>query len=307
MHKPYVEESKRKATKPISAPRAAAFVLGLTMFVSVFIAMPVLMLACFAELNLTLPAQIASVLLPTQMLNMLLSEHHYWAFSVVLNFALFVGYTVWLATQTWPMESPVPPMPLFYTLIAFQVIALSGIVHQQLKLAQFRPAERLMLAEKETAEPNRAALGTYRASLYLCPIIPVAQLILGAIVPGLSMHLLLVFTMAWPYILVIALFKRRDGIEALNWLATFLCIWQLLHMLTVSTFNLAPVWALGVAGSLALLNVVAISVSAFSIGSLRKIPPAIRLSQLANYAAQAGTPSASSGQYMRSFNSVYQS
>jgi hypothetical protein len=72
----------------------------------------------------------------------------------------------------------------------------------------------------------------------------------------------------------------------------------------VTTFNLAPRWALWTAGGLALANVVVISVSAVSIGALRKTPPASRLWHFVNYIASTAAP-VGDYPYARSFNSAY--
>ena len=230
-----------------SPSRHSAFVLGLTLFHSVFLGMPLLLLGCFEGLSLTIPMQSSAAVLPLQIFNALLARRPFWSFSVVLNLAFTASYTGWIATQSFPIESPVQPIYLFYTLSIMQMFVLVAILYQLLSLAESTPQQRFSL-QNTTPESGFEKRGPpkftlYWVVLYLNCALLIAESIIAAIEPGLSLHLMLFFTHVWSYLAVTLPLKQKTSLRAIEWLGIFLCIWQILHSLVLIAFELGPLWA----------------------------------------------------------------
>lgn len=253
--------------------------------------MPMLLLGCFEGLSLTIPMQAASALLPLQILNSLLSRRPAWAFSVVLNLAFTAAYTGWISTQSFPVESPVQPIYLFYILSGMQMFVLVAILYQLLCLAEFTPAVRLMTSTNPDSGVG-PKFTAYWIALYLNSALLIAETIIAAIQPELSLHLALFFTHVWPYLAVILLTKEKRALRAIEWLGVFICTWQVLHSLVLIAFELGPLWAriLTAAGfapaQLVLLGVVLY----FSSTQLEPLSPTVRLAALLHQIEGTLTP-----------------
>lgn len=229
---------------PVQESRHAAFLLGLTLFYSVFLGMPMLLLGCFEGLSITLPMQAAAVMLPVQIMNALLSRRVAWSFSVVLNLAFVAAYTGWIGTQSFPVVTPVQPIYLFYTLSGMQMFVLVAILHQLLGTAEATPEQRFLITPREKSSGfGQLNFALYWTSLYLLCALLIAETIIAALEPDLSLHLLLFFTHVWPYLAITLPLKQRASLRAVEWLGIFLMIWQILHSLVLISFQLGPLWA----------------------------------------------------------------
>lgn len=261
--------------------RHTAFVLGLTLFQSVFLGMPMLLLACFEGLSLTTPMQAASVVLPLQIFNALMSRRPAWSFSVVLNLVFTAAYTGWIATRSFPVESPVQPIYLFYTLSVMQMFVLIAILYQLLCLAEYTPEERFLV--KPTAVAKGGLKFTfYWVLLYLSTALLIAETILIAFEPDMNLHLMLFFTHVWPYLSVALLLKQKHGLRAIEWLGIFICIWQILHSLVIIAFEMGPLWArILIAGGFAPVHLASVGTMLyFSSTRFESMPPVERLAIL---------------------------
>ena len=232
----------------VQESRHAAFLLGLTLFYSVFLGMPMLLLGCFDGLSITIPMQAAAVLLPLQIMSALLSRRPLWSFSVVLNLAFVVAYTGWISTRSFPTVEPVQPIYLFYILSGMQMFVLVAILHQLLGTTDAKPHQRFLLPPSSGFVSNGKSSGKlnftlYWVTLYLLSALLIAESIVAAVEPEMNLHLLLFFTHVWPYIGIILPLKQLASLRAIEWLGVFLIVWQILHSLVLIAFELGPLWA----------------------------------------------------------------
>lgn len=231
----------------VQESRHAAFLLGLTLFYSVFLGMPMLLLGCFEGLSITIPMQAAAALLPLQIMSALLSRRPFWSFTVVLNLAFVAAYTGWVSTRSFPVEEPVQPIYLFYTLAGMQMFVLVAILYQLLGSTDATPRQRFLLPSSGFVSSGKSNgklnFTLYWVTLYLLSALLIAESIIAAVEPEMNLHLLLFFTHVWPYIGIILPLKQLASLRAIEWLGVFLIVWQILHSLVLIAFQMGPLWA----------------------------------------------------------------
>lgn len=263
----------------IQESRHAAFLLGLTLFYSVFLGMPLLLLGCFDGLSITVPMQAAAALLPLQIMCALLSRRPYWSFSVVANLAFVGGYTGWTSTHSFPVEDPVQPIYLFYTLAVMQMFVLVAILYQLLGTADATPRQRFLLPSISGYGDALPKFTLYWATLYLQAALLIAECVIAAVEPEMNLHLALFFTHVWTYIGIILPLKQRASLRAIEWLGIFLMVWQILHSLVLISFEMGPLWArlLCAVGFTVAQIVLGSLLLYFSLSKLEKLTPRERL------------------------------
>ncbi len=263
----------------VQESRHAAFLLGLALFYTVFLGMPLLLLGCFEGLSITIPLQAAAALLPLQIMSALLSRQPYWSFSVVVNLAFVGGYTGWVSTHSFPVEEPVQPIYLFYTLAVMQMFVLVAMLYQLLGTADATPRQRFLLPRSVGFDSGRPKFTLYWATLYLQSALLIAECVIAAIVPEMNLHLALFFTHVWPYIGIVLPLKQRASLRAIEWLGIFLLVWQILHSLVLISFEMGPLWArlLCAVGFTVAQIVLGALLLYFSHSQLEKLTPRERL------------------------------